>query len=395
MKEIEEKGLATCAGSLEPLALPVLPAGEVPEWVMVARVGRWEGHPVGLEHVTPAHLRSALDYFERHYRAHGAELPVDYHHASVLAASGLVDKAPAAGWIRQMDLRADDTQLWARVLWTAEAAQAIAARQFRCLSPVLRFGAPDRVTAQPVAMLVHSVALTNTPFLTELPALNESACAGASVKDDAGADAGAAPVANLVAGASRSGARPDAAPTDEEGGGAMPILAQMAAALGRPCDELQQELGLESAEDVRVAEGLVACAARSREVETRLAACEAVARALGLPDAADAQAVLNAVGSLVEDRRSREAAQLVDGAVAAGKVPPAQRGYLLGCALADMEGTRRYLDGLAPLLVPCSPATGLAKAGGRRSLTDAERSVCRQLGLSEEAFLAADEDGLL
>jgi len=346
-------------------SLPVLPAGEVPEWVMVARVGRWEGHPAGLEHVTPAHLRSALDYFERHYRAHGAELPVDYHHASVLAASGLVDRAPAAGWIRQMDLRADDTQLWARVLWTAEAAQAIAARQFRCLSPVLRFGAPDRVTAQPVAMLVHSVALTNTPFLTELPALNENVALGA----------------------------PDSALTQE--GGAMPILAQMAAALGRPCDELQQELGLESAEDVRVAEGLVACAARSREVETRLAACEAVARALGLPDAADAQAVLNAVGALVEDRRSREAAQLVDGAVAAGKVPPAQRGYLLGCALADMEGTRRYLDGLAPLLVLCSPAAALSLSKGRgRGLTDAERSVCRQLGLSEESFLAADEEGL-
>ena len=116
----------------------LLPPGEVPPWVMIARTGRWEGHPSGPELITPDHLAAALDYYRRHHLAHGTDLPVDYHHASVFAAQGRVDRAPAAGWIRSMELRANGTELWGSVLWTAEAARDIAAGKVRYLSPVLR-----------------------------------------------------------------------------------------------------------------------------------------------------------------------------------------------------------------------------------------------------------------
>ena len=342
------------------LALPVMPQGGVPEWAMIARVGSWAGHPLGPERITPEHLRSALEHFRRHYREHGADLPVDYHHASVLAAYGRVERAPAAGWIREVDLRAGDTELWAQVMWTGEAAGAIAARQFRYLSPVLRFGTPDRVTGEGVPMLVHSVALTNTPFLTELPALNEQALCGAP------------------------------ADTSSEGGAAMPIVEQMAAALGRPAEELLQELGLESAEDGRVAQALVANAARARELETQLARVGVLVGALGVPEGADAETMLNAVEALKNEGRRTEAEQLVDAAVERGRIPPAQRAYFLNCALGDLEGTRQCLESLSAVLSPHGAGMPVGEAAHRRELTDAERSVCRQLGLSEEAFLAAE-----
>jgi phage I-like protein len=138
------------------------PGAQAPLWVMVLRTGAWLGHPTAPEVVTPEHLHAALDSFARHYQSHGADLVIDYHHGSVLAARTGA-KAPAAGWIRAMELRNDGTELWGRVLWTAEAAAAIGRREFRYLSPVLRFGWPDRVTGKPIALQIHSVALTNTP----------------------------------------------------------------------------------------------------------------------------------------------------------------------------------------------------------------------------------------
>ncbi len=385
-----------------PAAAVPLPEGQVPEWVMIARTGRWEGHPQGPELIGPEHLGAALDYFRRHYQAHGADLPIDYHHASVLASQGRLAKAPAAGWIRELELRADGSELWGRVLWTSEALADVAARRFRYLSPVFLFGSPDRVSGEPVPMLIHSVALTNTPFLTELRALNEQGAV------EAGPQLAAAGVL-----------------FDPQGGEAMPILAQMATVLGVEADKLRSELALDSAEDKAVAQALVAHAARLRELDSRLAAQSEITNALGVPADADAaairhalvtlkasmlapvlaavrarlglpedaqeEAVLNAIEALQQERAGREAAQLVDGAIGAGRIPPSQRAFFLACARQDLESTGRCLNALPPMMAGHSaPALRHAPAT-QRELTQAELSVCRQLGLSAEAFLKAAE----
>ena len=323
---------------------------------MLARVGLWYGHPSGPELITPQRLRSAAEYFRRHYQPHGAELPVDYHHGTILAAQGRLAQAPAAGWVQEVEVRANDGELWGRVMWTAEAARRIAARELRYLSPVLRFDMPDRVTGQPVAMMVHSVALTNTPFLTELGALNEQSSFPA----------------------------PDPAFSDsEEGGEAMPILAQMAAALGQSVDQVQSALRLECSDDEGVAEALTARSARLHEVEAQGTQRRAVANSLGLPEDSDTAAVLSAVQALQRERRDEEARKVVDEAIAAGRVAPAQREFFLNCARDDLDATRECLNGLAPVMTP--PARLVPQPV--RSLSDAEQSVCRQLGLGEEAFL--------
>ena len=94
---------STAVETAPPAAQLPLPP-EVPEWVMVARTGAWLGHPAMPEVVTPECLAGALDYFNRHHAAHGADLVIDYHHSSVVAPREGA-QAPAAGWIRQMELR--------------------------------------------------------------------------------------------------------------------------------------------------------------------------------------------------------------------------------------------------------------------------------------------------
>ena len=374
-----------------------LPSGpQAPGWIMLARTGTWLGHPAAPEVITPDRLVSAMRYFDLHHAAHGADVVIDYHHASVVAPQGGM-RAPAAGWIQEMELRAGDTELWGRVLWTAEAACAIARRSYRYVSPVLRFGRPDRVTGEPVAMYVHSVALTNTPFLTELQALNQSAAT------DGGAHAVSA-----------------------EGGDDMSLLENLARALDQQPEQVASRLGLDAGEeDEAVALALMANAARATEPEaepeppalsaqlanalgvepdadaTRVRAAiirlkapgaglEAVRAQLGVPHGAGHEDICNAIGALQESRRRGEAETLVDEAVAAGRIPPAHRDFYLREAELDIEAAREVINSLAEW-APAPRGPRAAAAQEDDGLTDVERDVCRQLALSAETFLSAAE----
>lgn len=373
------------AQNAEPAVNAEIPA-DVPEWVMIARTGSWLGHPQGPEVIERDHLESALAAFERNYRSHGTDLAIDYHHSSVFAARGHVQKAPAAGWIQDMELRNDGTELWARVLWTSEARRDIGARRYRYLSPVLRWNRPDPVTGRQVALQVHSVALTNTPFMTSLEALNQA---------DADED--------------------DAAADDRDG--ASSLLERLAEVLGSTPGQVARRLGVEAdADDRRVARAVMALvegdgravpadvanalgldagadASRVKAAILRLRAPSAglgdVCRALGLPQNADEGAVLNAVRELQQEHHDRRAEELVDAAVGEGRIPPAHREFFLNNAREDYEATRMCLESM-PAVV--SAGTSRSADGGRaRELTEGERVVCRQLGLTAEAFLNASE----
>jgi hypothetical protein len=125
-------------------------------WIHVAYQGTWEGHPDGAFTLDAAAFASCVAAFE----AQRNPVPVDYEHASVRD----VLKAPAAGWVQRLETR-DDGDLWAFVEWTAEAAAEIRSGAYRYCSGVFVFERPDRKSGEPVACSLHSIALTNTPFI--------------------------------------------------------------------------------------------------------------------------------------------------------------------------------------------------------------------------------------
>ncbi|MFH1796274.1 MAG: phage protease [Pseudomonadota bacterium] len=87
------------------------------------------------------------------------DLVVDYDHQSVYGAvPGVGGTAPAAGWIKEMQVR--DAGIWGRVEWTASAAAAIKAGEYRYLSPVLM-----HLKATGKVLAIRMAALTNTPAL--------------------------------------------------------------------------------------------------------------------------------------------------------------------------------------------------------------------------------------
>ena len=142
--------------------------GQAPEWIQILPLGKVELR----DSRRPFEVNQAdLEAIIAKFKADGLDLVVDYEHQSLGG-----DKAPAAGWIKELQAR--DDGLYARVEWTAAARQHIEAQEYRYYSPVLKL---EPKTRRPLA-LMHA-ALTNTPAMTQL--------APAPGGEDAGGDAGA------------------------------------------------------------------------------------------------------------------------------------------------------------------------------------------------------------
>jgi phage I-like protein len=109
------------------------------------------------------------------FAEHGTDLPIDYEHQSLggsyASPSG---QAPAAGWIRQLELvtadQSDKAGLFGEVQWTAGAEEKLAAREYRYLSPVVIVRKRDRRV-----VALHSAALTNKPAIAGMqPIVNRA-----------------------------------------------------------------------------------------------------------------------------------------------------------------------------------------------------------------------------
>ena len=135
-------------GNQVPEWVELIPAGEV-----IGRDGRhWINN--GPPRIIQAFIASGLD------------LPVDIEHSTELKAPK-GEAAPAFGWVSKLKEIAG--AIWGRIEWNEAGRQIVATRQYRYLSPVIKYG---RTNGEILALT--SVALTNMPNL-HLPALNHQA----------------------------------------------------------------------------------------------------------------------------------------------------------------------------------------------------------------------------
>lgn len=124
--------------------------GVAPSRVLLLKDGDvgWKGISLTLDAEGAANLI-------RVFREHGADIPIDYHHATHKTEQGV--KAPAAGWIKGLAYVPGEG-LYATVSWTDQARAEIESEQYKYLSPVV--GA-DQETER--IFQLASVALTNKP----------------------------------------------------------------------------------------------------------------------------------------------------------------------------------------------------------------------------------------
>ena len=167
--------------------------------IPIAITGKWKGaekeFSVGLDDLDEIRANFA--------QKPTGEINVDYEHASevpfgtggpVLSA-GRVTKLdepelftngnhPSEGGGPEMDSRLGGNDNHRRfILWgwyepTERARELIANKEYRYISPAIRWGAKDKVTGKMIGTVLTSVALVNKPFLEELPQLQLSEAAG-------------------------------------------------------------------------------------------------------------------------------------------------------------------------------------------------------------------------
>ena len=252
---------------------------------------------------------------------------VDYEHGQdKLAVNG--QEAPAAGWVEQLEAR--DGAIWGRVDWTPRAREAIAAREYRFISPAFTYSPADGS--------VHALigaSLVNRPNFV-MTALN--AQESSMLKDIAAAlgltEAATSPEIVTAIGALKV---------------AMALNAQQPD-LARFVPRADYELALNRA---TTAEAKIAADGKAAH-ETKVAAA-------------------------------------IDGAVHAGKVAPASKDYyLVTCATAEGLANFEKFVAAAPTAfkeIVISAAAG-AGAGDAVALNSEQLAVAKALGIEPKTFAA-------
>lgn len=318
---------------------PVPAGGPPPSRFVLLRYGRnvytQDGKRSHFDFTPEDAARIIADFGER-----GKDLVVDYDHQSV--CSGV--RAPAAGWITA--LAAGGDALVAEVNWTEEGAAALSGRQYRYHSPVIVFG-----RGRPCAL--HSVALTNHPALHRYAPL---VAHDTATQEKGNMDEKLEKLAGIL---------DVTVPLDDCAGGgaqqedaAMEAIGQRIAQLTSSAREMAEFLQLHGAATLADVTGMIrgmVPASEKAELERRL----------------------NGV----------EAEKAVAQAFADGKLVEAQREWADGYARRDLAAFRAFTDA-APAVVPlgdkpdCRPLKS-----GRETLSEEERKILRNLGVSEEKFL--------
>lgn len=270
------------------------------------------------------------------------DLVIDYEHQTLENK-----QAPAAGWIK--DLYKGTDALMAAVEWTSRAAEYIANKEYRYLSPVVLARKRDNK-----AVVLHSGALTNTPAIDGMFAIVNS--------DDFGYE-----------------------DIEEEKGENIMELEKLIKILGLP----------EGATEEEVAKKLNEMAAKSASgEEEKVVANKTVLDLLGLGADAKTEDVTAKIMSfkaggdgvaarleeLEKESKERKADDLVIKALKEGKISAEQKEWALKYAMNDADGFRVFAE-KAPTVVPVGK---IKYAADPEQESDIDMKICKNIGVSQE-----------
>lgn len=368
---------ALCATTIE------LPTG-VPDWIKVLPVAR--GQFAARDGRTWRIGDAAKVVATSLSAASGIEPVVDYEHQTDYSKEN-GKAAPAAGWIKQLEAR--DDGIYGRVEWTARARRYLENREYRYVSPTFTHTKAGDVLA------ILRVALTNDPALSDLPAL-------AKKENDVAMDETLKKLLEAMG--------IDPADFDEQK--ALAKVAELKKAADgpkpkRPGDtgEVDQDaehlkamataLGVENAEVATLGDVAKALASVQKAGPAKPATGEK-ASAIELDPTqfvskASFDEVSAALKSLQDERDEEKALAAVDEGMRAGKVTPAQKDWAIAYAKKDPAGFTVYLSN-APVLASAEPALRGQPAKATGPLTAEEKSMCHQLGISEDDFKKARDE---
>jgi len=125
--------------------------------VLIGVLGTWEGHLLGTFTLDKNNMQQMVDNFTNQK----VDVVCDYEHQTLTG-----DIAPASGWIKNLTL--EDDKLYAHVEWTDKAKASIMSKEYKYVSPVYQKNTIKGTTGNNIGWSLHSLSLTNRPFLEEL-----------------------------------------------------------------------------------------------------------------------------------------------------------------------------------------------------------------------------------
>lgn len=290
------------------------------------------------------------------FEERGIDIVIDYEHQTLEDV-----QAPAGGWIKDLFIR--DGAIAAKVEWTPKAQEYIKNKEYKYLSPVVLVRKSDQK-----AVVLHSVALTNTPAIDGMFAIVNSI--------------------NLD--------------EFEEGGKDMELLKKLAALLGLPEDATEEqviqaiktavgEVGKLQEEIKKLQEGKgegtepvtnkVICGLLG--IDSKEAKTEDVAAAImALKNPANFVPVTE-FNKLKERLDKKDSEELVTKALKTGKISAAQKEWAEEYALKDPEGFKKFVE-KAPQAVPMGELEIEDTKRNEARFEEATMTVCKMLGVSKE-----------
>ena len=382
-------GLAVCAAAaaaFDRASCAVELAGEVPEWIQLMPLG--EIRTRSSDSRAPWKLSDPAAVIEAS-QALMDKLPIDYdHQTDFTRESG--NAAPAAGWI--VELQARDDGIYARVEWTERGRAAIAAREYRFISPVFTYNKKTREIAD-----IRRAGLVNDPALF----LKALASRQASSEEDH-MDKLLKQLRQLLGLAEDADEKAICAAIEAlaESGKVLPAIAKAA---GLKKDAEVGEI------ETAVAKAVKAAAAKGGDAGAQLTG---IAKALGLAEDASADDIETAaakataaaakagdrdelakrVEKMEEATATEKAEAAADAAVKEGKLIPAQRDWAIAQAKKDPEGFDAFLENQPVIVAPGAKLPGGNPPKGKDGLSADELALCKRHGLKPEEFKKARDD---
>lgn len=329
------------------MAAALLASGEPAEWVQLFPMGKFGGRDGRGPYELKDAAHAAQVVAATRAIAGSAELPLDYDHQSDFAAvRGVGGRAPAAGWMKDFEVRADG--IWAQVQWTSAAHDQLKAGEYRYLSPVFRHDKAGVVRA------ILRGGLTNSPNL------DLAAVASQDIDHPQGKEMNLTAIASALA--------LGEAATEADILGAITALQATASGLAT----------------VAQAAGLAADAVAG-DIVTAVSAARSAGGATETIITMQAQ-----LNELRAEVGADKAVAAVDAAIAAGKIIPAAREDFIALHSSDPERFASIV-GKAPVLVGAGVTLRVKPETTADELDEQELAVASQLGLTEAEFKAAKQ----
>lgn len=288
--------------------------------------------------VDEAGFREMYQYFKDRQ----LDVVIDYEHQTLEGS-----QAPAAGWIKDMELTKDGVM--ASVEWTDKAKEYLANKEYRYLSPVVLKRKEDDK-----AVRLHSVGLTNTPAIDGMTPIINSL--------DMDFD------------------------FDDKGDENMDFLKEIAKLLGLS-EEATQEQVIEAIKKL-------SATAQNQEVVANKTILEMLdlkedckledvtGKIIALKNPAGYVSV-EKFNELAQKIQKKESDDLVQMALSTGKITPAQKEWAEVYALKDPSGFKNFVDN-APQVVPLEEIVTGDPKPKKKVDTELEMSVNKMLGLSKD-----------